>query len=80
MTNMAKEITVNIAEAKAQFSRLVRKAMMGEEVIIARDNKPLLKLVPIAPSDAPRTPGSAKGRVWTSPDFDATPDDFSDYI
>jgi prevent-host-death family protein len=70
---------VNIAEAKAQFSRLVRKAMMGEEVIIARDNKPVLKLVPIESPAKPRKPGTAKGRVWTSPDFDATPEDFSEY-
>jgi len=70
---------VNIAEAKAQFSRLVQKAMMGEEVIIARDNKPVLKLVPIDAPSEPRRPGTAKGRIWTSPDFDETPEDFSDY-
>ena len=80
MTNMAKQTTVNIAEAKAHFSRLVRKAMMGEEVVIARDNKPVLKLVPFEDAGVPRTPGSAKGRVWTSSDFDATPDDFGDYV
>ena len=28
----------NVAEAKAQFSSLVRKAVAGDEVIIARDN------------------------------------------
>jgi prevent-host-death family protein len=70
---------VNIAEAKAQFSRLVQKAMMGEEVIIARDNKPLLKLVPVEAPSKPRKPGTAKGRIWISPDFDETPEDFSDY-
>ena len=37
----------NIAEAKAHFSELVQKAMLGEEVIIAKDNKPVLKLVPL---------------------------------
>jgi len=71
---------VNIAEAKARFSQLVRKAMMGEEVIIARDNKPVLKLVPIESPATPRKPGTAKGRVWTSPDFDDTPEDFRDYV
>lgn len=70
---------VNIAEAKAQFSRLVQKAMMGEEVIIARDNKPVLKLVPIEAPSKPRKPGTAKGRIWISPDFDETPEDFGDY-
>jgi prevent-host-death family protein len=70
---------VNIAEAKAQFSRLVQKAMMGEEVIIARDNKPVLKLVPVEAPSKPRKPGTAKGRIWISPDFDETLEDFRDY-
>lgn len=39
----------NIAEAKARFSELVQKALLGEEVIIAKDHKPLLKLVPLEP-------------------------------
>lgn len=69
----------NIAEAKAHFSELVQKAMMGEEVIIAKDNKPVLKLVPLGLAKE-RAPGSAKGKVWISEDFDKTPEDFKDYI
>ncbi len=69
----------NVAEAKARFSELVRKALLGEEVIIARDNRPLLKLVPLQPPKGSRTPGSAKGRVWMAPDFDETPEDFKEY-
>lgn len=67
----------NVAEAKAHFSTLVREALRGEEIVIARDNKPLLKLVPI--ETGPRAPGSAKGRVRMAPDFDAPLDDFGDY-
>jgi prevent-host-death family protein len=37
----------NIADAKSHFSELVQKALLGEEIVIARDNKPLLKLVPL---------------------------------
>lgn len=70
----------NIAEAKAHFSELVQKALVGEEVIIARDNRPLLRLVPLARSRQPRQPGSARGRIWMAPDFDETPEDFRDYI
>jgi len=69
----------NVAEAKARFSELIRKAMTGEEVIIAKDNKPVVRLVPIGPSQAVRKPGSAKGKIWMAPDFDAPIDDFSDY-
>ena len=69
----------NIADAKARFSELVQKAMIGDEVIIARDNKPVVKLVPLAISGKVRKPGSAKGQIWIAPDFDATPADFEDY-
>ena len=69
----------NVAEAKSRFSELVQKAMIGEEVIIAKDNKPVVKLVRIAEPDNPRVSGSAKGQIWMAPDFDATPDDFKGY-
>jgi len=69
----------NIHEAKAQFSALVRKAMLGEEIIIARDNKPVAKLVPYTPVQGQRKPGSAKGLVWIAPDFDAPLEVFADY-
>jgi prevent-host-death family protein len=68
----------NIAEAKAHFSELVEKALLGEEVIIAKDNRPILRLVPLSGDRGPRTSGTAKGRVWTAADFDAPLEDFSD--
>ena len=71
---------VNIAQAKARFSELVQKAISGEEVIIARDNKPLLTLVPLSANAKPRTPGGARGRIWMAPDFDDTPADFKEYL
>jgi prevent-host-death family protein len=69
----------NVAEAKARFSELVQKAVSGEEVVIARDNRPLLRLVPLAALATKRKPGSAKGKVFLAPDFDRTPEDFQDY-
>lgn len=69
----------NIAQAKSRFSELVDKALLGEEVVIARDNKALLKLVPIGVS-ARRKPGSAKSEVqFIAEDFDAPLQDFADY-
>jgi prevent-host-death family protein len=67
----------NVAEAKTHFSTLVRRALQGEEVVIARDNKPLLKLVPVGVPA--RKPGSAKGQFTIGEDFDAPLDDFSGY-
>ncbi|MDX2169041.1 MAG: type II toxin-antitoxin system Phd/YefM family antitoxin [Deltaproteobacteria bacterium] len=69
----------NVAQAKARFSELVKRAMAGEEVIIAKDNRPVLKLVPVQPRLDRRVPGSAKGQIWISDDFDAPLDDFADY-
>jgi len=70
---------VNIAEAKARFSELVRRALAGGEVVIAKDNRPILRLVPLEQRQ-PRKPGSAKGKIRMAPDFDATPEDFGDYV
>ena len=70
----------NIAEAKTRFSELVQKAMLGEEVIIAKDNKAVVKLIALTPPQQSRQPGSAKGQIWMAPDFDATPKDFKEYM
>ena len=40
--------TVNIYEAKTHFSRLVEAAEGGEEIVIARNGKPCVRLVPIS--------------------------------
>lgn len=71
----------NIGEAKAKLSQLIDQALRGEEVIIARDNKPLLRLVPLASVlEAPRVPGTARGEVVIAADFDDIPEDFEDYL
>ena len=70
----------NIAQAKSRFSELVDKALLGEEIVISRDNKPLLKLVPVG-SSIRRLPGSAKGDIlYMADDFDAPLSDFADYV
>jgi prevent-host-death family protein len=71
----------NIAEAKSHFSELVKMAMLGEDIVIARDNKPLLRLVPVAPPGKVRKPGTAKGQIlYVAPDFDQLPPDFKEYV
>jgi prevent-host-death family protein len=73
--------TFNISEAKARFSELVQKALHGEEVIIAKDNRPVVKLVPLTKPKRPRKPGSGKRDVvHIAKDFDATPSDFADHV
>jgi prevent-host-death family protein len=67
----------NLAEAKARFSELVQKALLGEEVIVAKENKPVVRIVPIRPPK--RKPGTGKG-IWISPDFDEPIEDFREYM
>ena len=68
--------TVNIHEAKTQFSRLVDAAANGEEIIIAKAGKPAARLVPMESAKTKRRFGGLKGQIRISDDFDAPlPDD-----
>jgi prevent-host-death family protein len=64
--------TVNIHEAKTQLSALLAAVQAGDEVIIAKANKPVARLVPIEAKPKKRTFGLHKGNVlYISDDFDA---------
>lgn len=73
-------IQVNIHEAKTHLSRLIAKVIAGEEIIIAKGNKPVVKLVQFKTSKQTRKLGSAKGQIQIAPDFDEPLDDFKDYM
>ena len=66
---------VNIYEAKTSLSKLVDRAMAGEEIVIARAGRPVAKLIAYQPQRAPRTLGKYAAQVWIAPDFDETPVD-----
>ena len=70
---------VNIHEAKTHLSRLIQEALEGEEIIIARGNEPVVRLVLVESARPQRSLGWAKGQVTIGPDFDAPLDDFSGY-
>jgi prevent-host-death family protein len=61
--------TVNIHEAKTQFSRLVDAAARGEEIIIAKAGKPAARLMPIERVKPARRFGALKGKIQISDDF-----------
>jgi prevent-host-death family protein len=72
---------VNIHEAKTQLSQLIQRVLDGEEVIIARNNQPIVRLEPIARTPTKRQLGSLRGLVKSiADDFDAPLDDFKDYM
>lgn len=60
-----------IFEAKTNLSKLVQRALQGEEVEITagRDRKPVVRLVPIEPVSAARRIGFLEGRGDIEPEF-----------
>jgi prevent-host-death family protein len=60
---------VNIHEAKTHLSRLMNRALAGEEIIIAKSGTPLLKLVPLHNTKKARVPGLSRGEIEISDDF-----------
>jgi prevent-host-death family protein len=65
---------VNLYDAKSQLSRLIDRAAAGEDIVIARSGKPIVRLVPV--EDAlPRQPGLLKGLVVPDALFDPLSDD-----
>jgi len=68
----------NMHQAKSSLSRLVQRALDGEEVVIARNGEPLVKLVPIPKPVKPRVPGRGKGKIWISPDFEFTDEEIAE--
>lgn len=68
--------TINLYAAKTTLSRLVDRAAAGEEIVIAKDGKPMARLGPLRSPQRPRRPGAWKGRIRIADDFDAPlPDD-----
>lgn len=61
--------TITIHAAKTHLSKLIERAEAGEEVIIARRNKPVVRLVPIEAPKPKRQFGAMKGKVWVGPEF-----------
>jgi prevent-host-death family protein len=69
---------VSVYEAKARLSELLSRAEKGDEVVITRHGRAIIKLVPVTAS-ARRVLGRLKGRIHISKDFDAPlPDDIID--
>jgi len=67
---------VNVHEAKTQLSRLLARVEKGEEIVIARDGKPVARLVAVIAQPPKRVLGRDQGKVIIAEDFDAPlPDD-----
>lgn len=65
-----------ITQAKSHLSKLIQLACAGEEVIICKAGKPMVKLIKYEQSGHDRTPGYWKGEVHIADDFDELPESF----
>jgi prevent-host-death family protein len=67
--------TVEVEAAKPDLSTLVDEALSGEDVVLAKEGKPLVRLMPVEPApdgkkkDRASTLGMLKGKIWMSDDF-----------
>ena len=62
---------VNLHDAKTHLSHYVDQALAGEEVVIARAGKPLVRLVPLETQPVPRLGGFLRGQAVISADLKA---------
>jgi prevent-host-death family protein len=70
---------VGMHEAKTKLSQLVERAESGEDIVIARNGKPVARLVPIVSAGSLATVrGAWRDRVHIAEDFDELPDDIAD--
>jgi len=69
--------TISIHEAKTHFSKLIQRALAGEEIVVARGKKPLIRLQPLPEAQEERTLGARSGIVRKiADDFDEPLEEF----
>lgn len=73
--------TIDINQALPQITQLLEIASTGEEIIITRNNQPMVKLVSVqASTKRPPLFGSDRDIISISSDFDEPLEDFKDYV
>jgi antitoxin (DNA-binding transcriptional repressor) of toxin-antitoxin stability system len=70
---------VNVDDAKSNLPALIDAAVNGEEILIAKDQTHVVKLVPVSQTDPRPRFGSAKGLISLAEDFDEPLEDLAIY-
>jgi prevent-host-death family protein len=70
-------MNINLSQAKAQLSSLVKRVEKGEEIVLCKAGRPVAKLVQYGSVRVhlPRTPGGLEGQIWIADDFDELPEE-----
>jgi prevent-host-death family protein len=70
---------VGMHEAKTKLSQLVERAEAGEDIVIARNGKPVARLVPVTSMNSfASIRGALRGQVHMADDFDELHDDIAE--
>ena len=72
--------TVTIEEAQAKLAELIDKIMLGEEVIITRNQQPVARLVPLPSAKPQPVFGSCKAMLTMVAEDDEHLEDFKEYM
>ncbi len=66
---------INIQAAKTHLSRIVEEAAAGEDIVIAKAGKPIVRLTPFAVAKSNRALGFLAGKGWEKADcWDSDPE------
>jgi antitoxin (DNA-binding transcriptional repressor) of toxin-antitoxin stability system len=71
---------VDLKDVPQRLLDLVDEASRSGEIVLTHQGEAVAKIIPLRRARAPRQPGSARGMVHMADDFDATPEDFHDYM
>jgi len=73
-------VQVDIYHAQSQFLKIIEQVLLGVDVIIERDQQPVVKMTSVKKSRKPRKFGSAKGLIKMADDFDEPLEEFREYM
>jgi prevent-host-death family protein len=72
-------MNIPVSEAKAKFAEIIRRAEAGEEIVLTKHGKPVVKLVAEHEAKKRRILGIAKGQFWMADDFDELGPEWDEY-
>ena len=71
---------INTYQAKTILSQLIDQTLKGQDVVIAKAGKPLVRLVPYVETQPSRKPGLLKNKIKIAADFDVLPTEFMQHF
>ena len=74
------ESILTLSDAKARFSEIVEKVTNGEEFVVTRMGKPVVRITGFVAHGKPRKLGDFAGRIRISEDFDDWPPDLQEAL